>query len=64
MGLENISFLSLTLSTVVFFVARSYGSRYLEESGIPKGTTRSMVVFMVAVAVSYAVGFVVDWAVA
>lgn len=61
MGLEKISILSLILSAVAFFVARYYIVRYLEELGIPKGMTRSLVVFVGAVAVSYGVGFVVDW---
>jgi len=64
MSLEHFSILSLVLSTVAFFVARYYVNRYLEESGIPKGMTRSMVAFTLAVAVSYGVGLVVDWAVA
>lgn len=64
MGLENISILSLVLSTAAFFVARHYINRYMEESGIPKGMTRSMVVFIFAVAVSYGVGSVIDWVVA
>jgi hypothetical protein len=61
MGLEKISILSLVLSTVAFFVARYYASRYLEDSGIPKGTTRSLVVFTIALVVSYGIGLAVDW---
>jgi hypothetical protein len=64
MGIEKFSILSLVLSTVAFFVARYYINGYLEESGLPKGMTRSMVVFTLAVAVSYGVGVVVDWVVA
>lgn len=58
---EKISILSLVLSTSAFFVARYYVNRYLDEAGIPKGTTRSMVAFCAALAVSYGVGLVVDW---
>lgn len=63
MGLENISISSLLLSFLAFFVARYYINRYLEDSGIPKGMTRNIVVFILALAVSYGVGFVVDWVV-
>ncbi len=63
MGLEKISILSLVFSTVAFFVARFYVNRYLEDSGIPKGMSRSLVVFTVAIAASYCVGFAVDWVV-
>jgi hypothetical protein len=62
MGLEKISILSIALSTVAFFVARFYADRYLENQQIPKGTTRSLVVFSLALAVSYAVGLAVEWA--
>ena len=63
MGFEKFSVLGLVLSTVAFFVARHYISRYMEETGMPKGMTRSMVVFVGAMAVSYGVWFVVDWVV-
>jgi len=61
MGLENISITSVILSTVAFFVARYYINWFLAGAGIPKTMTRSMVVFIAAVAVSYSVGAVVDW---
>jgi hypothetical protein len=60
MDLEHFSILSLVLSTIAFFVARHYVNRYMEESGIPKGTTRGILVFAIALAVSYGVGSVVD----
>lgn len=60
MGFENFSILNLVLSTVAFFVASYYCNRYLDEFGLPKGMTRSILVFSVSVAISYAVGFGVD----
>lgn len=59
--LQNFSITSLVLSTVAFFVARHYVTRQLEEWGIPGSTTRSISVFVAAAALSYAVGYVVDW---
>jgi hypothetical protein len=50
----------IVLSTVAFFVASFFTKRYLEDMGIPKGTTRATVVFVVALAVAYGVGFLVD----
>jgi hypothetical protein len=60
MGLEHFSILSLVLSTLAFFVASHYARRYLAQSGIRKGMTGSMVVFSIALAVSYGVGLIVD----
>ncbi len=62
MGLEKISVLSLVLSTVAYFVSSRYFGRYLERSGIQKSTTRNIVVFVAAMAISYGVGYIVDWA--
>jgi hypothetical protein len=53
--------LSLVLSTVAFFVASYYARRYLDDMGLPKGTTRSLWIFCIAAAVSYLVAFIVDW---
>jgi hypothetical protein len=52
--------LGIVLSTVAFFPAAWFAHRYLEQMGIPKGMTRSVVVLVVASAVSYGVAFGVD----
>jgi hypothetical protein len=53
--------LSLVLSTAAFFIAAHFIKRYLENMGIPKGMTRGLVVFCLAVLISYTVASVVDW---
>ena len=55
--------LSLVVSTVAFFVAQHYIRRYLDDLGAPKGLTRSVVIFCLAVMIAYGVAFIVDWAV-
>ena len=53
--------LSLVLSTIVFFVASYFIKCYLDRIDIPKGMTRSLVIFSLALAVSYGVAMVVDF---
>jgi len=52
---------NLIISTIVFFIAVRYLHRYLEEQGLPKGTTRSILVFALASFVSWGSGEMVDW---
>jgi hypothetical protein len=52
--------LSIALSTVAFFIAAYFARRWLDDMSIPKGMTRSTVVFVAAAAVSYGVAFLVD----
>ena len=52
---------SIVVSTIAFFVASWFIKRRLEEMEIPKGITRSLTVFALALAVSYAVALAVDW---
>ena len=52
--------LSFFLSTVAFVVAGWYIRRYLENIGIPKTMLRGFVVFVLALAVAYAVAALVD----
>jgi hypothetical protein len=52
--------LSLVLSTIAFFVAAFFVKRWLDDMGIPKTTTRNIVVFVAAAVISYGVAFVVD----
>jgi len=54
--------LSLVLSTIAFFVAGYYFRRYLEEMGMPKGISRSLLIFCVAFVVSSGVAYIVSWA--
>jgi hypothetical protein len=51
---------TLVLSTVAFFVASFYVKRYLDGIGVPKTMTRGLVIFVLALAVAYAVAFIVD----
>ncbi len=52
---------NIILSTIAFFVALWYFHRRLDESGISKGMTRSILVFILASIVSFGVGAAVDW---
>lgn len=54
--------LGLILSTIAFFVASFYLSRYLDAQGINKGLTRSVLVFFLATIVSIGTSSVVDFA--
>jgi hypothetical protein len=51
---------SLALSTVAFFVASYFTKRWLEDNDIPQGTTRGALVFSIALAAAYGVGWLVD----
>jgi hypothetical protein len=57
----NARMLGIALSTVAFFVASYFIKRYLDAMDIPKTMVRGMVVFVLALAVAYGVGFIVDW---
>lgn len=52
---------NLIISTIVFFIAAWYAHRYLDEQGIPKGTTRGILVFALASLVSWGAGEAADW---
>jgi predicted PurR-regulated permease PerM len=58
---ELPSIWNLLVSTIVFFVAAWYIHHYLEEQGIPKGMTRSILVFTLASVLSWGSGEAVDW---
>lgn len=51
---------SLIASTVAFFAASYFTKRWLEDNDIPKGATRGALIFSVALAVAYGVGWLVD----
>ena len=50
----------LIASTVAFFVASYFIKRWMEENDIPKGMTRSIAIFVLAIALAYGVGWLVD----
>lgn len=51
---------AIIVSTIVFFVASFFIKRKLEDMDIPAGMTRYMLVFSIALAISYAVAWLVD----
>ena len=51
---------SLLLSTIAFVIASYFTKRWLDDMGIPKTMTRSIVIFVAAALVAYGVAFVVD----
>jgi hypothetical protein len=53
--------LSIVISTIVFFVASFFIKLKFEEMGLPKGMTRSLMVFCLAIALAYAAAVAVDW---
>ncbi len=52
---------NLIVSTLVFIFAAWYFHRYFETQGIPKGLTRTLLVFVLAYFVSWGAGELVDW---
>ena len=50
---------SLIVSTIAFFVASYFIKRWMDEQDIPKGMTRNISIFALALAVSYGVGWLV-----
>ena len=52
--------LSIVISTIAFFIAAFFIKRQFDEMDIPKGMTRSIVIFVAAAMVSYGVAYVVD----
>ena len=52
--------LSVVISTIVFFVASYYLKRWADDNDLPRGPTRSISIFVVAIAIAYAVAWIVD----
>ena len=52
--------LGLVVSTIAFFVAAYFIKRRLEEMGIPKGMTRGISVFVLALVLAYGAAWIVD----
>ena len=53
--------LSLVISTIAFFVASFFIKRWADENDIPKGMTRSISIFISALAFAYGFAWAVDW---
>ncbi|HWH46405.1 MAG TPA: hypothetical protein VN664_01300 [Burkholderiales bacterium] len=51
--------LTLILSAIAFVVASYFIRRYLDQMGIPKTVTRALVIFVLALGVSYGVALLV-----
>jgi hypothetical protein len=52
--------LSIGVSTIAYFAAAFFIKRWLDDMDFPKGTTRSLVIFIGAAVVSYGVAFGID----
>jgi VIT1/CCC1 family predicted Fe2+/Mn2+ transporter len=52
--------LSLAVSTVAFFVFGYFLRRWADDNDIPKGMTRNISVFVVALALAYGAAWLVD----
>ena len=52
--------LSIVISTIAFFVVSYYLKRWADDNDIPKGITRSICIFILAIALAYGVAWVVD----
>jgi len=51
---------ALIASTIAFFIASYFIKRWMDDNDIPKSMTRSVAIFVLAVAVAYGVGWLVD----
>jgi hypothetical protein len=56
--------LSIVISTIAFFVASYCLKRWADNNDIPKGITRGIAVFVLAIALAYGVAWAVDKVVA
>jgi VIT1/CCC1 family predicted Fe2+/Mn2+ transporter len=52
--------LSIVVSTIAFFVFGYFIKRWADENDLPRGMTRSISIFIAALALSYAVAWLVD----
>lgn len=52
--------LSIVVSTLAFFAASYFAKRWADDNDLPKGMTRNISIFVVALAVAYVVAWVVD----
>ena len=51
---------SIVVSTTAFFVASYFIKRWMDENDIPKGVTRAVTILVLATALAYGVGWLVD----
>ncbi len=51
----------LIISALAFFIAVWYIRRYLDEQDIPKGSTRSILIFTLASVMSWGAGTAANW---
>lgn len=52
--------LSLVVSTIAFFVFAYFLKRWADENDIPTGMTRNVSIFVVALALSYGVAWLIE----
>ena len=52
--------LTLVLSTIAFFVASYFLKLWADENEFPKGMTRSLGIFVLALAIAYGIAWLVD----
>ena len=52
--------LSIVVSTIAFFVFGYFIKRWADDNDLPRGMTRNISVFVAALALSYAVAWLVD----
>ena len=50
---------SIVVSTIAFFVASYFIKRWMDDNDIPKGMTRNLTIFALAIAVAYGVSWLV-----
>ena len=51
---------SIIVSTIAFFAASHFIKRWMDQNDIPKGMTRNITVFTLALAVAYGASWLVD----
>ncbi len=56
--------ISLVVSTIAFFIASFLIKRWADRNDLPRGMTRSFGIFVLALAFSYGIAWLVDKAVA
>jgi hypothetical protein len=52
--------LSLIVSTIAFFAASYFIKRRFDEMDLPRGMTRNVTIFVLALAIAYGVAAIVD----
>ena len=57
----SMSLGDIVVSTIAYFVAAFFIKRQFDEMEIPRGTTRSLLVFALALGAAYAAQSALDW---